>query len=57
MLDVLLRTDDRSLAMLNALAEARLPAELGQHDKVVALRGHASESVRALAEQILKKTD
>ena len=56
-LDALLRTDDRSLAMLNALAEARLPAELGQHDKVVALRGHASESVRALAEQILKRTD
>jgi len=53
-LDALLRTDDRCLAMLNALAQARLPAELRQHDKIAALREHASVPVRVLAEQILK---
>ena len=52
-LDALLRTDDRCVAMLNALAEARLPAELRQHHKVTALRDHASEPVRVLAERIL----
>ena len=53
-LDALLRTDERCLALLNALAEARLPADLKQHDKVTGLREHASESVRMLAERILK---
>ena len=53
-LDALLRTDDRCLAMLNALAEARLPAELRQHHKVAALREHASEPVRVLAKRILE---
>ena len=53
-LDALLRTDDRCLALLNALADARLPAELRQHAKVTALREHASESVRLHAERILR---
>ena len=48
-LDALLRSDDRCLALLTALAEDRLPAKLQQHDKVKALRTHASESVRSLA--------
>ena len=52
-LDALLRTDDRSLALLNALSQARLPTELRQHDKVAALREHASEPVRVLAERVL----
>ncbi len=52
-LDALLRSDDRCRAILNALAENRLPAALRQHAKVVALRKHESESVRVLAEQIL----
>ncbi len=52
-LDALLRTDDRCVAMLNALAEARLPAELRQHHKVTALRDHTSRPVRVLAERIL----
>ena len=54
-LDALLRTDDRCLAMLNALAQTRLPVELRRHDKVAALREHASEPVRVLVEQILQR--
>ncbi|MEJ7591548.1 MAG: hypothetical protein WKF77_08360 [Planctomycetaceae bacterium] len=53
-LDALLRTDDRCLSLLNALAEERLPAVLKQHARVTALREHASESVRLLAARILK---
>ena len=51
-IDALLRTDDRCLALVTALAEARLPAKLRQHDKVKALRTHASEPVRILAARI-----
>lgn len=54
-LEALLRTDDRCLALLDALSETRLPADLISHEKVKALRGHASESVRVHAEQVFNR--
>ncbi|MBC7964381.1 MAG: c-type cytochrome, partial [Fuerstia sp.] len=54
-LDALLRTDDRCLSLLNALAESRLPEDLKLHDKVQSLREHASESVRELAERVITR--
>ena len=49
----LVRTEDRALALLGAIAGERVPGEVRGHESVAALGDHPSAEVRALARRVL----